>query len=247
MGMVAPHRRIGSAFFVTSGQYGDVCRFAREHDVSRQWVYREAQQVVDLLAGTQAREQIERLQADRDHWHDRAAELEQRLAVAVVVDDEKQTEFACVGQACGVTLSQCRTLLQVLLPKEKTLSVASLGRRTQAVAKQSAALLEVFDSYARPLVREGAGDEIYVRDPVLMVVEQESLCWVCGQLSTEVNGTAWAQEFARLPNLEHLARDGGSALAKGQGGGLPHRPTTGVKKHARGGPRRSFPRVMAGE
>ena len=69
--------------------------------------------------------------------------------------------------------------------------------------------------YARPLVRDGAGDEIYVKAPVLMVVEQESLCWVCGQLSETVSGEAWSQEFARLPNLEQLARDGGRGLAKG--------------------------------
>jgi hypothetical protein len=48
-----------------------------------------------------------------------------------------------------------------------------------------------------------------------MVVEQESLCWVCGCLSEEVSGEAWAQEFSRLPNLEQVARDGGTGLAKG--------------------------------
>src|SRR5207244_3423605 len=64
-------------------------------------------------------------------------------------------------------------------------------------------------------VREGAADEIYVRAPVLMVVEQESLAWVCGRLSDEVSGAAWSQEFARLPNLEQVACDGGSGLAKG--------------------------------
>jgi hypothetical protein len=48
-----------------------------------------------------------------------------------------------------------------------------------------------------------------------MVVEQQSLCWVCGQRSTTVSGAAWAQELARLPNLEQLARDGGKGLALG--------------------------------
>src|SRR5260370_41268283 len=48
-----------------------------------------------------------------------------------------------------------------------------------------------------------------------MVVEQESLCGLSGQLSAAVDGEGWAQEFRQLPNLEQLARDGGSALAKG--------------------------------
>jgi hypothetical protein len=97
----------------------------------------------------------------------------------------------------------------------KPLSVATLGRRTHAAGQRAGALLEVLDTHTRPLVRDGAGDEIYVRAPVLMVVEQESLCWVCGRLSDDVSGATWAQEFRQLPNLEQLARDGGKGLAKG--------------------------------
>lgn len=214
MGMVALSRRIGSAFVVGCGQYGDVSLFAQEQGVSRQWVYREAKQVALVLQGTQAQQEIERLHSEVAELRQQVAQLQERLSVAVVLDDEKQTQFACVGQSCGVTLTQGQLLLEVLIPGQ-ALSVASLGRRTQAAGEKSAALLEVFDAYARPLVREGAGDEIYVSAPVLMVVEQESLCWVCGQLSAEVSGAAWSQEFARLPNLEQLARDGGTGLAKG--------------------------------
>jgi len=212
--MVALRRRIGSAFVVVCGQYGDVSWFAQDQGVSRQWVYREAQQVATALEGRQTRQQIEALQSEVAQLRQQVADLQESLSVAVVLDAEKQAEFACVGQSCGVTLSQNYLLLEVLIPG-KTLSVPTLGRRTQAAAEKSAALLEVFDEYARPLVRDGAGDEIYVSAPVLMVVEQESLCWVCGQVSTEVSGEAWAREFARLPNLEQLARDGGSGLAKG--------------------------------
>src|SRR5207237_973122 len=35
------------------------------------------------------------------------------------------------------------------------------------------------------------------------------------QLSAAVDGEGWAQEFRQLPNLEQLARDGGTALAMG--------------------------------
>jgi hypothetical protein len=212
--MVALRRRIGSAFVVTWGQYGQVSQFAHEQGVSRQWVYHEAKQVATVLEGTQTRQEIERLHSEVAALREQVARLEHRLSAAVVLDDEKQTEFACAGQGSGVTLSQCQLLLEVLSPG-KALSVASLGRRTQAAGEKSGPLLEVFDELARPLVREGSGDEIYVSAPVLMVVEQESLCWVCGRLSAEASGEAWSQEFARLPNLEQLARDGGSGLAKG--------------------------------
>jgi hypothetical protein len=214
MGMVAPRRGIGSAFFVCFGRYGDVSRFAEQEGVSRQWVYREAQQVAETLEGTHTRAEIEGLRQENTALRAAVAELQRQLDVAVVLDEDKQAEFAGVGQACGVTLSQCHTLLDVLI-QDKPLSRANLGRHTQALGEKAGALLKVFDEDARQRVREAAADEIYVRDPVLMVVEQESLCWVCGRLSEEVSGAAWSQEFGLLPNMEQVARDGGTGLAKG--------------------------------
>ena len=213
MGMVALRRGIGSAFVVAWGGHGKVSQFAREQGVSRQWVYREAKQVAIALEGAQARQESERLEAEVSQLQQQVAQLQQQLSQAVVLDEEKQTEFACVGQACGVTLPQSHTLLGVLLAKP--LSVATLGRRTQALGAKAGALLEVLDEQARAKVQDAAADEIYVKAPVLMVVEQESLCWVCGRLSAEVSGAAWSQEFGLLPKLEQVARDGGSALAKG--------------------------------
>jgi hypothetical protein len=217
MGMVAADRRIASAFFVSWGQYGDVSRFAQQHGVSRQWVYREAKQVALCLEAAQSQQAIQRLQSENASLREQLEQLTQRLARAVVLDEEKQTQLACVGQSCGVTLSQCHALLQVLMPHsgKKPLSVASLGRRTQAAGAKSAALLAVLDELTRPLVRDVAADEIYVSAAVLMVVEQESLCWLSGHLSAEVSGAAWSEEFGHLPNLEQAACDAGLALAKG--------------------------------
>jgi hypothetical protein len=108
-----------------------------------------------------------------------------------------------------------RELLRVVVPGRQPLSVAELGRRTQAAGQQAGELLKILDEAARPHVREAAADEIYVKDPVLMVVEPESLCWVSGRLSDTVSGEAWAQEFTALPNLDEVLRDGGAGLAKG--------------------------------
>jgi hypothetical protein len=106
-------------------------------------------------------------------------------------------------------------LLEVLLPG-KIVSVATLGRCTQAAGQKASALLEVLDEWARPRVRQAVADEIYVSPPVLMVVEPESLCWVAGQLRDEaVTGAAWTREFAKLPALEQVARDGGNCLGRG--------------------------------
>jgi hypothetical protein len=212
MGMVAPQERIASAFFVSHGQYGDVGHYAQERGVCRQRIYREADWVRQIL--TKGQEELESLQARVRQLEQRQTELEQLLANSVVIDEEKQAELASVAQACGVTLRDCWELLEVLIPG-KALSVASLGRRSQAAGAKAGHLLNVLDKLAREQVREGAADEIYVKDPVLMVVEPESLCWISGRLSAEVTGEAWAREFAVLPNLEQMTRDGGNALQKG--------------------------------
>src|SRR5712692_8965372 len=101
---------------------------------------------------------------------------------------------------------------QLLHPQE---SVATLGRATKAAGAKAGQLLAVLDELAQERLRDAAGDEIYVNDPVLMVVEQESLCWMTGRLSDKVSGEAWAREFRQFPNLEQVARDGGKGLEKG--------------------------------
>jgi hypothetical protein len=142
------------------------------------------------------------------------ADLQERLRLAVVVDAEKQVQFATVGQAGGVSLPVCWQLLDVLIAGRQ-LSVPSLGRATQAAGKKAGEVLAVLDEWTRERVREAAADEIYVKDPVLMTVEPASLCWVGGRLSAGVTGVEWSQEFGQLPNLEQVTVDGGNALAKG--------------------------------
>ena len=214
MGMVARSQPIASAYFVLFGKYGDVSRYADERGVCRQWVYREAAR---LQESTQKQPQeLERLRLRVRELEREKAAYEERLAKSVVLDADKQAEFATLGQACGTTLGDCRILLDCLIPGQ-ALSVATLGRRTQAAGVKAGQLLAVLDAAARPQVLDAAADEIYVKAPVLMVVEQKSLCWMSGRLSAEVSGAAWAREFEALPNLAQLARDGGTGLKKGVG------------------------------
>src|SRR5437660_3543736 len=194
MGMVAPEQRIASAFTVLFGQHGDVSQYARQRGVCRQWVYREAQWVALTLEGTKCRDELQNLQERVRQLEEQKEALQQRLAKAVVLDEGKQEEFAIVGQARGVSLTDCKELLEVLIPGE-VLSVATLGRRTKAAGEKAGKLLEVVDEWTRAKVQEAAADEIYVRDPVLMVLEPASLCWVSGRLSDDVSGKTWAEQF----------------------------------------------------
>jgi hypothetical protein len=62
MGMVASQQRIASAYVVFHGRYGDVSRYAQQRGVCRQWVYREATRVQDVL--THQPGEVERLRAE---------------------------------------------------------------------------------------------------------------------------------------------------------------------------------------
>jgi hypothetical protein len=212
MGMVAPQRRIASAYVVIFGRHGGVTQYARERGVCRQWVYREAAWLQRRLADRQEIEQ--RLRQQVRELTEQKAALEKLLARAVVIDDEKQAELASVGQANGVSLSACWQMLDVLIPG-KQLSEPSLGRRSQAAGQKTGALLAVLDEWTRPKVQDVLADEIHVKAPVLMTVEPESLCWLGGRFTDTVSGEAWADEFERFPNLEQVTRDGGKGLATG--------------------------------
>jgi hypothetical protein len=200
MGMVVPQQRIASAFTVVFGRYGDVSRYAAERGVCRQAVYRESAWVLATLEGCPWQRQVADVQQQLRHAQERVAELEAQLAQAVVLDRDKQAELACVAQAMGISLPEVRALLEVLRPGHSA-SVATLGRWTKAAGQKARALLGVLDEYTAAQVRQAAADEIYVTDPVLMVVEPESLCWVRGHLTRALTSTAWSEEFRQLPAL----------------------------------------------
>jgi len=205
--------RLGCAAAVLFGRYGDVTRFAQLHDLCRQAVYRHSDAVLEDLEGQ--RQEILRLRQQLDQCQARCHALQRRLANAVLLDDDRQAEFAAVAQAEGVSLPVARRLLQVALGT-RTPSVAKLGRRTKTAGQRSGALLEVLDDFTRPRVGQAVADEIFVRRrPILMVAEPQSLCWVSGRLVPHRDGATWAEEFARLPALEQVTKDGGSGLAKG--------------------------------
>jgi hypothetical protein len=77
-------------------------------------------------------------------------------------------------------------------------------------------LLEVLDEQARPRVQQAAADEIFFASkPVLLLVEPESPCWLCGRLSPSRDGQQWARQLQQLPRLEHLVRDAAKGIANG--------------------------------
>ena len=208
-------RQLASSAAVFFGHHGAVSQLARHRQQSRQGLYRDADYVLQAVQGTQAQAQVTQLQQALAEAQRTIGRLRQDLAAAVVLDEDRQAQFASCAQAEGISLPQTRRLLQVLLG-ERTPSVAQLGTYSQAAAARAGALLEVLDAAVRPQVEQVAADEVYCgRTPILMTVEPESLCWLGGRRVSRLDGAAWLQELRPLAQLQYAVTDAGNHLVHG--------------------------------
>jgi hypothetical protein len=155
-------QRIASAFAVLCGQYGDVTEMAQDRERSRQSLYREAEQVVESVDGAGTRAQIDALKRQLDERQAEVNALQERLKHAVEITPDKQHEFATVAQAEGVSLSAARRLLRVMTGSRRSRAVATLGRATLEAGKKAGPLLRALDEAARPVVKQGTADEIFL-------------------------------------------------------------------------------------
>jgi hypothetical protein len=155
-------QRIASAFAVLCGQYGDVTQMAKDREQSRQSLYREADQVANAVDGAAAQARIDELERQLAEQRAEVQALQGRLQHAVEITPDKQHEFATVAQAEGVSLSVARRLLRVVEGSQSTPSVPTLGRATLEAGNRANGLLTVLDEAARPLVKQGTADEIFL-------------------------------------------------------------------------------------
>jgi hypothetical protein len=135
---------------------------AKDREQSRQSLYREAEQVTTAVDGVAAQTRIDELQRRLVHQQAEIQVLQERLKHAVEITPDKQDEFATVAQAEGVSLSVARRLLRVVEGSQSTPSVATLGRVTLEAGRRAGPLLTVLDEAARPEVKQGTADEIFL-------------------------------------------------------------------------------------
>ena len=155
-------QRIAGAFAVLCGRYGDVTQMAKDREQSRQSLYREAEQVANAVDGTAVQVQIDELRRELAEQRAAVQVLQERLKHAVELTPDKQHEFAAVAQAEGVSLSVARRLLRVVAGTKITPSVPTLGRATREAGTRAGGLLQVLDEAARPMVKQGTADEIFL-------------------------------------------------------------------------------------
>jgi hypothetical protein len=211
---IAATQRLASAAAVFHGRHGDVTALARQRAVPRQALYREAHAAHAALQDDPA-QHLRPLRQRLDEQQRCLEDLRRQLRHAVVLDGDRQAEFAATAQALGVSLTAAHALLHVVL-RQDTPSRSTLGRLAQAAARRATTTLAVLDQFSRPRARQVAADEIFAgRRPVLMTVEQESLCWLGARQAARRDGAEWAHEFQQLPALEQVTRDGGQGLRKG--------------------------------
>jgi hypothetical protein len=232
MSTLLPPPCLASAVVVFYGPQGAVSQYAAGRGIPRQSIYREADAVIRALDRRPRQEELARLRQQLASFQAECEQLKQRLVNAVVVDRDKQAEFAATGQACGVSLAALHVLLAVILGAAAP-SRAELGRSSRAAGRRAGALLAVLDRHSRGRARQVAADEIFRgQRPILMTIEQDSLCWLGGRLADNRDGETWAEEFRGLTVAEQVTADGGRGLRRGvalvnaerqQAGGSPLR------------------------
>jgi hypothetical protein len=212
MSILTAFRRLTSACAAFLGPHGAVTQLARQHHCSRQTIYREAHRTLAALEDADLRQRIAALEAALAQ---RDAQLQTPSDRPIALTKDQQAQFAATAQAIGVSLNQTHRLLAVLMG-DRTPGKATLGRRARAAGRRAGPLLKVLDTFSQQRARQIAADEIFSgHQPILMTVEQHSLCWLGGRLHRQRDGTAWAAEFRALTSAEQVTVDGGSGLRTG--------------------------------
>jgi len=212
---VATQQALASAHAVFQGPRGTVSRLAAQRGSSRQRLYRQAYAAANAVEGQATRQLIAQLRREAGALRQALAEVQCRLAEAVVIDPDRQAEFAATAQGEGVPFRAAHALLAVLL-RERTPSRATLARLARQAGRRAGPALEVVDRFSHLRARQIAADEIFTgRVPVLMTAEQHSLCWLGGRLADNRDGPTWAEEFRPLAAAEQITGDRGAGLRKG--------------------------------
>jgi hypothetical protein len=159
--MVSVYELLASTWAVLCGKYGDVTHHAAVRGQSRQSLYREACQVQEAVAGEKSQARIEVLKRRVAELTTQVQQLQERLCVAVEITPELQKHYAGTAQALGVSLAAARELLAVFM-KERTPSVAKLGRQTKQAGVKAGEVLKALDVLVRPQIAQAAADEIFL-------------------------------------------------------------------------------------
>lgn len=162
---LSPRAWILNAAAVFSGRHGAVTRQAEQSGCSRETVYKHARKIEERLAAEPDGAVVAELRAEILRLHEVIAGLTRAAEGRVLIDKDKQRQFATTAFAMGVSLRQVEDLLGVLLPAEEVPDHSTLGRWVADEAKRAGAILAALDPACVGRVETLAIDEIFFNGP----------------------------------------------------------------------------------
>jgi hypothetical protein len=207
---------IGNAAAALGGVWGSVSRRARAVGCSRQTIYEHGRRVAQAVEESQqAGQSRAELAAEIARLLDENRQLWEWLDEAIEFPRERQERFAATAAALGLSVSQVRDLLQIVLG-QRCPGRSTLGEWINRWARRAGDVLRLVDQSCHRLVRQLCVDEIFCRrTPVLMAVEPVSMTWLAGQRGPDRKGATWYTVLAAWLALEYVVADGGSGIRAG--------------------------------
>jgi hypothetical protein len=207
---------IGNAAAALGGVWGSVSRRARAVGCSRQTIYEHGRRVAQAVEESQqAGQSRAELAAEIARLLEENRQLGEWLDEAIAFPRERQERFAATAAALGLSVSQVRDLLQIVLG-QRCPGRSTLGEWINRWARRAGEVLRLVDQSCHRLVRQMCVDEIFCRrTPVLMAVEPVSMTWLAGQRGPDRKGATWYTVLAAWLALEYVVADGGSGIRAG--------------------------------
>jgi hypothetical protein len=150
-----------NAAAVFSGSHGAVTEQAQESQCSRETVYQHARKVEQRLADEADNDVVAQLRAENQRLHEMIGKQQSEAENRVLLNKDKQRQFATTGVAMGVSLRQAEDLLGVLLPKDKVPDHSTLGRWVADESERAGEVLIALDRACVDRVQTLAIDEIF--------------------------------------------------------------------------------------
>jgi hypothetical protein len=214
--ILSPLTWIGNAAAVLTGPHGAVSRQTHEAGCSRQAAYDHAHQVLHAVADAQLPgPDRQQLLADNLALRSELDGLRRQRDDRLDFSPDGRRRFAATAAALGLSLSQTRELLVVLLGPAAP-SRATVGRWVAAAAAAAGRVLAALDAASRPLAVQLCLDEIFFHGaPVLVAVEPGSLAVLHCRREADRTGPTWEKTLRPFTALEAVCRDAGSGLSAG--------------------------------
>lgn len=220
---------IANAAARLNGPRGAVTRQAQDAGCSRQTVYIHADKVKAAVeAECGAGETREALIEQLESLLKENAQLWEWLDQTIEFPRAKQQEFAATATALGLSSSQIRQLMVILLGAKAAPGRSTIHRWAQVAETAATRVLEQLDRRCRELVLTGCLDEIFFHGrPVLVGVEPHSMVWFLGKKAENRQASTWFTELQPWNSLGYVISDAGSGLQGGLAQLQEHQRATG--------------------